>query len=330
MILACDAGGTKTGLALYLRSGGALARVRTATYRSVDFPGLEAILRDFLKGEPGVERACVGVAGPVSEGRCRLTNIDWTVDEASIRRCSGAREAYLINDLQAMASSLPFLPSGSISFLQEGSPESRGNAAVLAAGTGLGEGFLVASGDGYVPLASEGGHVDFAPRSEREERLLAWLRGKYGRVSVERVLSGPGLHDIYRFLRESERFPEEREVADVTDGPDPQRAIVAGGLSGDSPACAETLRIFCSVFGAVAGNLALQYLATGGVYLGGGIAPALLPALRGETFMSAFLAKGRMAGLLARVPVAVILDPDASLLGAAEYAAGGGVLRARS
>ena len=329
MILACDVGGTKTGLALYRREGGALARVRGATFRSADPPGFEAILRDFLRGEAGVERACVGAAGPVSDGRCRLTNIDWTVDEASIRGWSGAREAYLINDLQAMASSLPFLPPAGLAILQEGVPAARGNAAVLAAGTGLGEGFLVASGDGYVPLASEGGHVDFAPRSGREEKLLAWMREKYGRVSVERVLSGPGLRDIHRFLRETERLPEGPEVAAAAEGPDPSRAIVAGGLSGESVACAETLRLFCSVFGAVAGNLALQYLAAGGVYLGGGIAPALLPALREGPFLAAFRAKGRMAGLLARIPVAVILDPDAPLLGAAEYAAGGGVLRPR-
>lgn len=327
MILACDVGGTNTRLALYRRSGGTLARSRTATFRSADFPGFEAILRDFLQGGPAVERACVGAAGPVSEGRCRLTNIDWTVDEASIRSCSGAREAFLINDLQAMASSLPFLPPRSLSFLQEGDPRPRGNAAVLAAGTGLGEGFLVASAGGYVPLASEGGHVDFAPRNAREERLLAWMRERYGRVSVERVLSGPGLRDIHRFLRESEGVPEPPEVAAAVGGRDPQRAIVAAGLSGESAACAETLRTFCSVFGAVAGNLALQYLAMGGLYLGGGIAPALLPVLREEGFLSSFLSKGRMSELLARVPVAVILDPDASLLGAAEYASGGGVLR---
>jgi glucokinase len=238
----------------------------------------------------------------------------------------GVRDAYLVNDLQATASSLPFLQASDRATIQEGKADPRGNMAVLAAGTGLGEGFLVGSGAGYVPLASEGGHVDFAPRDEREMRLHAFLRAKHGRASVERVLSGPGLHDVYRFLREVERVAEEPGVAAEVAGREPQRAIVRHGLAGGAGACAETVRIFCSIYGAEAGNLALQYLATGGVYLGGGIAPAILPALRRGEFISAFLDKGRMRNLLTRVPVIVILDPAAPLLGAASFAAAGGVL----
>ena len=326
MILAGDVGGTKTSLALYRREGGGLLRDRMATYRSREHAGLDSILRDFLRGEASVERACVGVAGPVEDGRCKLTNLDWEVDEASLRRTLGVREAYLVNDLQATASSLPFLRKSDRAMLQEGGTDPRGNMAVLSAGTGLGEGFLVDSGAGYVPLASEGGHVDFAPRDEREVRLHAFLRAKHGRVSVERVLSGPGLHDVYRFLREEERRTEEPGIAAEVAGGEPQHAIVRHGLAGGPGACAETVRIFCSLYGAEAGNLALQYLATGGVYLGGGIAPAILPALRRGEFLSAFLDKGRMRNLLSRVPVTVILDPAAPLLGAASYAAGGGVL----
>ena len=326
MILAGDVGGTKTSLALYRREGGGLLRDRMATYRSREHAGLDSILRDFLRGEASVERACVGVAGPVEDGRCRLTNLDWEVDEASLRRILGVREAYLVNDLQATASSLPFLRKSDRAMLQEGGTDPRGNMAVLSAGTGLGEGFLVDSGAGYIPLASEGGHVDFAPRDEREVRLHAFLRAKHGRVSVERVLSGPGLHDVYRFLREEERRTEEPGIAAEVAGGEPQHAIVRHGLAGGPGACAETVRIFCSLYGAEAGNLALQYLATGGVYLGGGIAPAILPALRRGEFLSAFLDKGRMRNLLSRVPVTVILDPAAPLLGAASYAAGGGVL----
>ena len=170
------------------------------------------------------------------------------------------------------------------------------------------------------------GHVDFAPRDEREIRLHAFLGAKYGHVSVERVLSGPGLHDVYRFLREKEGMAEEPGIAAEVAGREPQRAIVRHGIAGGPGACAETVRIFCSLYGAEAGNLALQYLATGGVYLGGGIAPAILPALRRGEFLSAFLDKGRMRGLLSRVPVVVILDPAAPLLGAAAYAAEGGLL----
>jgi len=326
VILAGDVGGTKTSLALYRREARGLLRNRMATYRSGEHEGLDPILRDFLGGGGSVERACIGVAGPVVDGRCRLTNLDWEVDEASLRRTLGVREAYLINDLQATASSLPFLQESDRAMIQEGETDPAGNMAVLAAGTGLGEGFLVGSCAGYIPLASEGGHVDFAPRDEREMRLHAFLREKHGRVSVERVLSGPGLHDVYRFLREEEGVTEEPGIIAEVAGREPQRAIIRHGLAEGPGACAETVRIFCSLYGAEAGNLTLQYLATGGVYLGGGIAPAILPALRRGEFMSAFLDKGRMRDLLSRVPVTVILDPAAPLLGAASFAAAGGVL----
>jgi len=326
MILAGDVGGTKTSLALYRREARGLLRDRMTTYRSVEHAGLDPILRDFLSGRGAVERACIGVAGPVESGRCRLTNLDWEVDEASLRRTLGVREAYLINDLQATASSLPFLQKSDRAVIQEGEADPQGNMAVLAAGTGLGEGFLVGSGAGYIPLASEGGHVDFAPRDEREMRLHAFLREKHGRVSVERVLSGPGLHDVYRFLREAEGMAEEPGIAAEVAGGEPQQVIVRHGLAGGTGVCAEALRIFCSLYGAEAGNLALQYLATGGVYLGGGIAPAILPALRRGQFLSAFRDKGRMGNLLSRVPVVVILDPAAPLLGAASFAAMGGIL----
>jgi len=326
MILAGDVGGTKTSLALYRREARGLLRNRMATYRNREHADFDGILRDFLGGGGAVERACIGVAGPVEGGRCRLTNLDWEIDEASLRRTLGVGEGYLINDLQATASSLPFLQESDRVVIQKGEADPRGNMAVLSAGTGLGEGFLVGSGAGYIPLASEGGHVDFAPRGEREMRLHAFLREKYGRVSVERVLSGAGLHDVYRFLLEAERMAEEPRIAAEVAGAEPQRAIVWHGLAGGEGPCAEALRIFCSLYGAEAGNLALQYLAAGGVYLGGGIAPAILPALRRGEFLSAFLDKGRMRSLLSRVPVVVILDPAAPLLGAAAYAASGGVL----
>jgi len=329
MILAGDVGGTKTNLALYRAGSPGLSRVRMATYPSRGYAGLEAILREFLSDAPGIGRACIGVAGPVVGGRCRLTNLAWTVEEEAVRLCTGAREAYLVNDLQAMASAVPFLPLETLATIQEGEADPRGNVAVLAAGTGLGEGFLIGMDGGFLPLASEGGHVDFAPRDDREMRLHAFLRGMYGRVSVERVASGPGMRDIHLFLREVEGVAEPPEVAAETGGDYPQRAIVRHGLSAASPACAEALRMFSSIYGAEAGNLALQYLASGGVYLGGGIAPAILPALQKGEFLSAFLDKGRMSELLRHVPIFVILDPLAPLLGAAHYAAGGGVLRPR-
>ena len=232
MILAGDVGGTKTSLALYRREARGLLRDRMATYRSREHAGLDPILRDFLGEGAAVERACIGAAGPIENGRCRLTNLDWEVDEASLRRTLGVRGAYLVNDLQATASSLPFLQESDRAMLQKGEADPAGNMAVLSAGTGLGEGFLVGSGAGYIPLASEGGHVDFAPRDDREMRLHAFLRAKHGRASVERVLSGPGLHDVYRFLREEEGMAEEPGIAAEVSGREPQRAIVRHGLAG--------------------------------------------------------------------------------------------------
>ena len=322
MILAGDVGGTKTSLALYRREARGLLRNRMATYGSREHAGLDPILRDFLGEGAAVERACIGVAGPVEDGRCRLTNLDWEVDEASLRRTLGVREAYLVNDLQATASSLPFLQESDRAMIQEGEADPRGNMAVLAAGTGLGEGFLVGSGAGYIPLASEGGHVDFAPRDEREMRLHAFLRAKHGRVSVERVLSGPGLHDVYRFLREEEGMAEEPGIAAEVAGREPQRAIVRHRLAGAGRA-PKRCRSSAPLYGAEAGTWPCNTSRPG--CTSAGIAPAILPAL-GRKFLSAFLDKGRMGKLLSRVPVMVILDPTAPLLGAASFAAAGGVL----
>jgi len=242
------------------------------------------------------------------------------VDRETIRTASGARAAYLINDLQAMAFSVPFLPPESFAVLQEGEPDPEGNVAVAAAGTGLGEAFLLRSGTGYMPVASEGGHADFAPRNEREAALLHHLRKEHGRVSVERVVSGPGLHGVYRFLRDAERHPEVPEVEARLASEDPTRVIVSAGLAGRSDTCGEALRFFAGLYGAVAGNLALQYVATGGVALGGGLSPAILPVLAKGGFLEAFLDKGRFRAFLEKVPVRVILDETAALLGAARYA----------
>jgi glucokinase len=321
MILAGDAGGTKTILALFRRQGARLAPEGEArSFPSAEYPSLESILKDFLGGREDVDLACIGVAGPVRAGRSRLTNLPWTADEESIRKSCGARRGFLINDLQATAFSVPCLPADRFAVLQRGEPDPDGNIAVLAAGTGLGVSFLVRSDRGYLPFASEGGHVDFAPRDEREARLAAYLRERFGRVSVERVVSGPGLHALYRFLREVEGIPESPEIdARISRGDSP-REISAEGLSGRSPACREALRLFASLYGAQAGNLALQYFATGGVVLGGGIAPGVLPALSDGTFLEAFLEKGRFREFLSEVPVRVILDDQAALLGAARYA----------
>ena len=325
-ILAGDVGGTKTNLALYLREGSALRREELRSFPSGRYPALEAILAEFLAGSPGVDSVCIGVAGPVVSGRSRVTNLPWVVDGDSVKKAVGARRAYLINDLQATAFSVPFLSGESLAVLQGGEAEPRGTIALIAAGTGLGAAFLVWGGAGYLPVASEAGHADFAPRDEREMRLFRYLKGRHGRASVERALSGPGLHAVYRFLRESEKMAESPEVVARLAAEDPPRVIAQEGISGGSDACREALRVFSSLYGAQAGNFALQVMAMGGVYLGGGIAPAILPALSEGPFLESFLAKGRFREFLARVPVRVIRDDKAALLGAARYAfAGEGV-----
>jgi glucokinase len=320
LILAGDVGGTKTNLALYRAADGRLRRELLRTFASGKYPSLEAIVEEFLSGKGAPKLACVGVAGPVEAGRSRLTNLPWTVDREAIRRCSGARAAFLVNDLQAMAFSVPFLPPDALATLQEGEPDPEGNIAVAAAGTGLGEAFLLRHGGRYYPVASEGGHVDFAPRNEREVALLFHLQKTFGRVSAERAISGRGIHAVYRFLREAEGRPETPAVESRLASEDPPRVIVAAGVEGTSSTCREATLLFAGLYGAVAGNLALQYVATGGVALGGGVSPAILPILREGTFLEAFRDKGRFRGFLEAVPVRVIVDVTASLLGAAHYA----------
>jgi glucokinase len=320
MILAGDVGGTKTNLALFRPEDGRLVRGEVRTYSSRAYSSFESILKEFLEGRRDVELSCVGVAGPVRAGQSRLTNLPWSVEGETIRRACGARRGFLINDLQATAYSVPFLAPDRLAVLQAGKADPEGTVAVASAGTGLGVGFLAPSIRGYLPFASEGGHVDFAPRDEREARLAAFLQARYGRVSVERVVSGPGLRSVYTFLREVERMPERPGVDALLSRDDPPRVIVSEGIAGRSAVCREAVRLFAASYGAVAGNLALMFFATGGVVLGGGIAPAVLPVLAGGDFLDAFRAKGRFREFLSEVRVSVILDDRAALLGAARYA----------
>lgn len=319
-ILAGDVGGTKTNLAFFLRDESGLHRTDLRSFPSRRYPDLETILKEFLGGEPPVSAACIGVAGPVVSGRSSVTNLPWVVSEESLRNAIGGKNAFLINDLQATAFAVPFLPEASLAVLRRGEDEPRGTVAVVAAGTGFGAAFLVWNGSGYVPVASEAGHGDFAARDEREARLQRFLQGMYGRASVERAVSGPGLHAIYRFLRESEGMGESAEVEALFSAEAPPRVISREGLSGRSASCREALLLFSSLYGAQAGNFALQVTSTGGVVLGGGIAPAILPALEAGPFLESFLSKGRLREFLSRMTVRVIRDDKAALLGAARYA----------
>jgi glucokinase len=323
LILAGDIGGTTTRLALFEMQRGAPVPQAQADYPSPKYPGLEAILAEFLKDKGAqIKAACFGVAGPVRQGRVETPNLKWVVDAASVARQIGIDRVELLNDLEATAQGTLALKDEDFEVLQAGEAEPQGNRAVIAAGTGLGEALLVHEAKGYRPLASEGGHADFAPRDGLEVELLLHLASIHGHVSYERVVSGPGLVSLYRFLRESGRGEEPEWLSRKLASEDPAPVIATAALEGTSPLCSLALDRFVSVYGAEAGNLALKVLATGGVYLGGGIAPKILPKLREKTFIESFLAKGRYRKLLEKVPVRVILNQRTALLGAALRGAG--------
>jgi len=321
MILAGDVGGTKTHLALY--EPGAEPRLPMLDRKSSsrDFPSLEALVRHFLDdARVRPTRAVLGVAGPVVDNRCETTNLPWTMDGASVSRAIGGARVTLLNDLEATAWSLPVLGPQDLEVLHQGEPAG-GNRALIAAGTGLGESVVRREDDRWLPMASEGGHADFGPRDPIEDRLLLWLRAKYERVSYERILSGPGLADLYRFLSSIGRSSEPPAVARrFAAAPDPAAVVTETALDRSCERAALTLEKFAEIYGAEAGNLALKGFAVGGVYVGGGIAPRILPFLTGGRFIGAFLSKGRLRPVLQRVPVAVILVPQSALWGAAAYA----------
>jgi len=325
LILAGDVGGTKTVLALFERGSAGLVKRREAVFASREHDSLEEILRRFLAegAGDGIPAACLGVAGPVVAGRATTTNLPWQLCEEELARASGIPRVRLLNDLEAMAHGLLVLSEGERAILNRGTRgDRRATIGVIAAGTGLGQAMLYWDGERHRAVASEGGHGSFAPRDEEEDGLLRFLRREFGgHVSCERVLSGPGLHNVYRFLREKSGEPEPGWLALRLAQEDPSAVVGEVGTAGSDPVCAQAVLRFASIYGSEAGNLALRQLALGGVMLGGGIAPKLLPALQRGGFLRAFTDKGRMAPLLAGIEVSVALDPRAPLRGAAEVAA---------
>ena len=327
MILGGDVGGTKINLGLFEVEGGGLRLVRSAKYHSADFPGLSAVVQAFLAVEPPadgeIRSACFGIPGPVLDNRARTPNLAWQVDGAVVAAEIRVPVVALINDLVATAEGVALLESDEITILQNGIPDADGNRALVGAGTGLGMALLPRIGPRWVPVPSEGGHSDFAPRNEDEIGLMLYLRERFGRVSVERVVSGPGLFNIYSYLRDDRHMAESPQVREaLARGEDPSRVIAEAALAHDACAlCDRALDLFVSAYGAVAGNLALTGTATGGIYLGGGIAPKILPRLLHGPFLSSFTAKGRFVPFLERIPVRVILNDRAALLGAARHAA---------
>jgi glucokinase len=320
LLLAGDVGGTKTNISLFEARPRGVKLVEAVRYPSQEHTGLREIVEMFLAHRrAAIASAAFGIAGPVKDRRSRITNLPWVIDERALSRRLGVPVA-LVNDLAATAWALPEIDPRRMATLQEGSRVKEGNLALIAAGTGLGEAFVLRDDGSLRVGATEGGHADYAPRTDEEIDLYRFLRARFGHVSVERVLSGPGLVNIDDFL--GSREPGSGPAGDVAGetSSDPAAAIAAAALSGRSARAAHALRLFVAAYGAEAGNLALKCFATGGVYLGGGIAPKILPALRQGGFLDAFLDKGRFRDLLASVPVRVILDDRAALLGAARIA----------
>lgn len=323
MILAGDVGGTKVHLALYQFEGGRLQHVADERFPAREYDGLESIIREFFENQsgPDVTSACFGVPGPVRNGRLKLTNLPWLLDARELARNLDIDHVFLINDLEANGYGISELTREQVFTLSSGDPSAIGNRGLVSAGTGLGEAVLMWNGKMHVPIASEGGHCDFAARDETEIKLLRYLQTTLGgRVSYERVVSGLGLKNVYGYLRDSEGMRESAELRERMEQEDPNAVIGELGESGKDELCTRTLNIFVSVYGAEAGNLALKVLAIGGMFIGGGIAPKILGKMSDGTFMRAFTDKGRLSELLVHTPVHIILESRAALMGAAAYA----------
>ena len=322
MLLAGDVGGTKTDLAIFSVEGGPHAPLNQAQVHSADYPSLQALVTEFLKdAKTPVERACFDVAGPVIDGRVKITNLPWVMDEASLARDLNLKSVHLMNDLEAVARAVPILRPIDVSTLNVGQPVPQGPIAVVAPGTGLGESFLTWDGSRYVSHSSEGGHADFAPTNERQIGLLKYMLKRFDHVSVEHVCSGIGIPYIYEYLRDIEQIPENPETAQlIANATDHTAAITNSAFDQHSPSelCRATIDTFVSILASEAANMALKVMATGGIYLAGGIPLHIPRAAEGAGFMESFKRKGRFAQLMESIPVHVILN-RAALVGSAAY-----------
>jgi glucokinase len=321
MILAGDIGATNSRLVFFSKRGGRLEPVAEETYPSRRQANLQAIVWKFVSAHDlPVDVACFGVAGPVRDGRSEAVNLAWAVDARELAQALPRRAVSLLNDLEAHAYGIAMLAPEDFVTLNQGAADASGNAAVIAAGTGLGEAGLYWDGQQHRPFAGEGGHTSFAPTDPLQVELLNFLSRESGHVSWERVLSGPGLHNIYRFLRDTGRGEEPDWLAREMQQRDPAAVISQTALAGTSALCRQALDLFVALYGAEAGNVALKFMATAGVYVGGGIAPKIIHKLTDSTFMDAFVAKGRLKPLLEAIPVRIIMSGKTALLGAARFA----------
>ena len=327
-ILAGDIGGTKTNLAIFSSEAGLGSPLAERTFSSGDYTNLESIVREFLFREGNginIDYASFGVAGPVMDGRAKITNLPWVVDEKALACAFGFSSVRLLNDLMACACVVPSLNTNDLYTLNKGISEPEGSTAIVAPGTGLGEAYLTWNETHYQAYPSEGGHTDFAPTNALEAGLLHYLRKRFDHVSYERVCSGSGLTNIYHYLKDSGYAEEPGWLAEELSAVDDiVPVLVKAALDTDRSCmlCQSSLNVFVHILGTEAGNMALKVMASGGVYLGGGIPPRIIAALQKGPFMDAFRSKGRMSGLMERIPVHVIMNPRVALLGAARHAIG--------
>jgi glucokinase len=323
LILVGDIGGTKTSLALFAIGSDRRTPLAQATFMSSQYPSLSALVTEFLD-QTGRKptRACFGVAGPVMAGRVKATNLAWKIVAEELAATHGLAEVKLINDLVAITLGVPFLAAKDLHTIHPGTPEPGGVMGVIAPGTGLGEAFLAWDDHGYQAMPSEGGHADFAPTSAQQDRLLFFLRQQHDHVSYEKACSGLAIPSLYAFMQAEGVIAPDWLATLVAAATDPTPVIIAAALDAERPCplCQQTLELFIDILAAEAGNLALKVMATGGIYLGGGIPPRIISALENGRFTRAFTRKGRFAPLVARIPVQVILHPEAALLGAAALA----------
>lgn len=322
MLIAGDIGGTKTDLAIFSTEAGPHAPLAEAKVHSADYPSLQAIVKEFLaKTKKPVDRACFAAAGPVIGGRVKTTNLPWVIEENSLAQelNINLQSVHIINDLEAIARAVPILRPSDVHTINAGEAVPRGAIAVIAPGTGLGESFLTWDGSRYLAHSSEGGHSDFAPTDDRQIRLLEYMLKLFDHVSFEHVCSGIGIPNIYRYLRDVEHLTEVPEVAKLVDAAgDPSVVIINQAIdpTNASKLCAATIDLFVSILAAEAGNLAVKFLATGGVYLAGGVAVHTLQVIKQPAFLQRFKRKGRFAELMGRIPIHVVITP-AGLAGAA-------------
>ncbi|HTE90072.1 MAG TPA: glucokinase [Terriglobales bacterium] len=321
MILAGEIGATRTRLAAFDTEGNKLQCVVEKTYLSQEHSGLAELITGFVKTEGiPVHSACFGVAGPVTAGRSKISNLPWTIDRRELASQLKLDSVGLINDLEAYAYGIDALDSKDFITLSEGAEDAEGNRAVISARTGLGVAGMYWDGFRHHPFACEGGHADFAPRNKLDMELLTYLQGKHGRVSSERILSGPGIKNIYDFLRDTKKVEEPPDLREqMSQSPDPPALISKLAAEGKSPICDQTMSLFVTIYGAETGNCALHFMSTGGIFIGGSIAAKNINKMKDPAFMKSFLDKGRMTPLLKQMPVKIVLNDDSGIIGAARY-----------